>query len=74
MVGQPLREIPVQGATMSRWLGAMYRRDAYLSPACRRMIDIIASLSKTDSITSFSKTEHERPSRAPRARASAPVA
>ena len=47
---------------MSRWLGAMYRRDAYLSPACRRMIDIIGSMSKP---------ENEKPVRAMTSRARA---
>ena len=47
-VGSPLREIALPQTSMSRWLGAVYRRDAYLSPACRRMIDIIGAMGKTD--------------------------
>jgi len=47
-VGSPLREVPLPETTMSRWLGAVYRHDVYLSPACRRMIDIIKSMSKSD--------------------------
>lgn len=47
-IGSPLREIDLPETTMSRWLGAVYRRDAYLSPACRRMIDIIGSMSRSE--------------------------
>jgi DNA-binding transcriptional LysR family regulator len=47
-VGSPLREIILPETTMSRWLGAVYRRDAYLSPACRRMIEIIKAMPKSN--------------------------
>lgn len=45
-VGSPLREIVLPETTMPRWLGAVYRKDAYLSPACRRMIEIIKTMPK----------------------------
>jgi DNA-binding transcriptional LysR family regulator len=44
--GASLREVPLPETTMSRWLGVVYRKDVYLSPACHRMIDIIASMSQ----------------------------
>jgi DNA-binding transcriptional LysR family regulator len=47
-VGSPLREIVLPETTMSRWLGAVYRQDAYLSPACRRMIEIIKAMPKSN--------------------------
>ncbi len=46
--GSPLREIVLPETTMSRWLGVVYRQDAYLSPACRRMIDIIKAMPKSN--------------------------
>jgi DNA-binding transcriptional LysR family regulator len=47
-VGSPLREIFLPETTMSRWLGAVYRQEAYLSPACRRMIEIIKAMPKSN--------------------------
>lgn len=47
-VGSPLREIALPETTMSRWLGAVYRHESYLSPACQRMIEVIKTMSKSD--------------------------
>lgn len=47
-VGSPLREIALPETTMSRWLGAVYRQDVYLSPACQRMIEIIKAMPKSN--------------------------
>lgn len=37
-----LREVPVRGATMRRRLVVTWRRNAYLSPATRRLMDLLA--------------------------------
>ncbi|MBI4194346.1 MAG: LysR family transcriptional regulator substrate-binding protein, partial [Betaproteobacteria bacterium] len=39
--GLRLVEIPVKGMTWRRHSGVIYRKDAYLSPAARRFIEIL---------------------------------
>lgn len=41
-----LTEIPVKELTWSRHVGVGYRRDAYLSPAARRFIDVLKATAK----------------------------
>jgi DNA-binding transcriptional LysR family regulator len=41
--GFKLKEIPIKELTWHRQVGAIYRKDAYLSPAARRFIDILKS-------------------------------
>jgi len=55
-VGSPLREVPVPQTTMNRWLGAVYRRDTYMSPVCRRIIAIIGSMNEAEKLASKSPT------------------
>jgi len=41
-----LVEIPVKGSTYTRRVGVMYRKDAYLSPAAKRFIEILKATAK----------------------------
>jgi DNA-binding transcriptional LysR family regulator len=41
--GRMLREIPLAATTLSRSLGATYRRAGYLSPAAQRVLDLFRS-------------------------------
>ena len=41
-----LKELPVKDATWSRPAGVIYRRDAYLSPAARRFIEILKTTAR----------------------------
>jgi DNA-binding transcriptional LysR family regulator len=38
-----LKEVPIKELTWRRQVGVIYRKDAYLSPAARRFIDILKS-------------------------------
>lgn len=41
--GSPLKEVPLKETTMRRRFAVTYRRDSYLSPAGRRMVDLLRS-------------------------------
>jgi DNA-binding transcriptional LysR family regulator len=41
-----LKELPVKGVTWRRPIGVIYRKDAYLSPAARRFIEILKATAK----------------------------
>ena len=45
-IGARLREVPLKETTMKRQFGLAHRKDAYLSPALRRLIAILARESK----------------------------
>lgn len=45
-IGASLREVPVKDTTMTRQFGVVHRKDAYLSPAMRRLIAILQRESK----------------------------
>jgi DNA-binding transcriptional LysR family regulator len=38
-----LKEIPIKELTWRRPVGVIHRKDAYLSPAARRFIDVLKS-------------------------------
>ncbi len=42
----PIVELPVQGLDYTRRAGVVYRKDAYLSPAARRFIEILKATAK----------------------------
>ena len=39
-------ELPVAGISWRRWMGVVYRNDAYTSPVCRRFIDILKEIGR----------------------------
>jgi DNA-binding transcriptional LysR family regulator len=42
----PIRELPVKELEWRRDIGVLYRKDAYLSPAARRFIEILKASAK----------------------------
>ena len=53
----PLVELPVREITHVRRMSIIYRRDGYLSPAARRLIEILKSQAKVISGGSISRTD-----------------
>jgi DNA-binding transcriptional LysR family regulator len=62
-VGAPLREIKLAETTMHRRLGVTYRRDSYLSPAAKRVINLI-SANETDGTVEPGSRKSRKPAAA----------
>jgi DNA-binding transcriptional LysR family regulator len=45
--GAPLKEVPFKETTMRRTFGVIYRKDSYLPPAARRLVDFLRARSKS---------------------------
>ena len=46
-IGAPLREVPLQTTTLTRHFGILYKRDGYLSPATKHVVDIVTESGRT---------------------------